>query len=72
MELVAGYNYTDLSNAQAGILGGRLNDYSLTFNYYINKYMIWRVRTSYTGVTYRAGTPDTNLSLIETRLQIKF
>lgn len=72
MELVAGYNYTDLSNAQAGILGGRLNDYSLTFNYYINKYMIWRVRISYTGVTYRAGTPDTNLSLIETRLQIKF
>ena len=37
MELVAGYNYTDLSNSKAGILGGRLNDYSLTFNYYINK-----------------------------------
>lgn len=46
MELVAGYNYTDLSNSKAGILGGRLNDYSLTFNYYINKYVIWRVRTS--------------------------
>ena len=72
MELVAGYNYTDLSNAKAGILGGRLNDYSLTFNYYINKYVIWRIRTSYTGVTYRGKTPDTNLSLIETRLQIKF
>ena len=72
MELVAGYNYTDLSNAQAGILGGRLNDYSLTFNYYINKYMIWRVRTSYTAVGYRAGKENTNLSLIETRLQIKF
>ena len=72
MELVAGYNYTDLSNAKAGILGGRLNDYSLTFNYYINKYMIWRVRTSYTAVGYRAGKENTNLSLIETRLQIKF
>ena len=71
MELVAGYNYTDLSNAKAGILGGRLNDYSLTFNYYINKYMIWRVRTSYTAVGYRAGKENTNLSLIETRLQIK-
>ena len=34
--------------------------------------MIWRVRASYTGVTYRESTPDTNLSLIETRLQIKF
>ena len=72
LELVLGYNYTDLSKAEAGIWGGRLNDYSLTFNYYINKYMIWRVRTSYTGVRYRAGVPDTNLSLIETRLQIKF
>jgi len=43
--------------------------------------MIWRVRASYTGVTYRQeyvpnGTnrdiPNTNLGLIETRLQIKF
>lgn len=72
MELVVGYNYTDLSNSKAGILGGRLNDYSLTFNYYINKYMIWRVRTSYTAVGYRAGKDNTNLSLIENRLQIKF
>ena len=72
LELVAGYNYTDLSDSKAGILGGHLNDYSLTFNYYINKYMIWRVRASYTGVTYRESIPDTNLSLIETRLQIKF
>ena len=58
MELVAGY--------------GRLNDYSLTFNYYLNKYMIWRVRASHTAVGYRAGREDTNLNLIETRLQIKF
>ena len=72
MELVAGYNYTDLSNSKAGILGGRLNDYSLTFNYYINKYVIWRVRTSYTSVGYRRDRENTNLGLIETRLQIKF
>ena len=72
MELVAGYDYTDLSNTKAGILGGRLNDYSLTFNYYINKYVIWRVRTSYTSVGYRRDRENTNLGLIETRLQIKF
>ena len=34
--------------------------------------MIWRVRTSYTAVGYRASKDNTNLSLIETRLQIKF
>ena len=72
MELVAGYNYTDLSNSKAGILGGRLNDYSLTFNYYINKYVIWRIRSSYTSVGYRRDRENTNLGLIETRLQIKF
>lgn len=64
MELVAGYNYTDLSNSKAGILGGRLNDYSLTFNYYINKYVIWRVRTSYTSVGYHKDRENTNLGLI--------
>ena len=34
--------------------------------------MIWRVRTSYTAVGYRKDKENTNLSLIETRLQIKF
>ena len=34
--------------------------------------MIWRVRTSYTSVGYRADKENTNLGLIETRLQIKF
>ncbi len=72
MELVLGYNYTDLSDHKSNILGGSVNDYSLTFNYYINKYMIWRVRTSLTKASDRTGFNDTNLSLIETRFQIKF
>jgi len=72
MELVLGYNYTDLSDHKARILGGRVNDWSLTFNYYPNKYMIWRVRGSLTKATDRAGYDDTNLSLIETRFQVKF
>ena len=34
-----------MSDRKAEILGGGgLNDWSATFNYYINKYMIWRVR----------------------------
>ncbi len=72
MEVVLGYNYTDLSDHKANILGGRVNDWSLTFNYYPNKYMIWRVRGSLTKATDRAGYDDTNLSLIETRFQVKF
>lgn len=72
LEFVLGYNYTDLSDHKANILGGRVNDWSLTFNYYVNKYMIWRVRGSLTKATDRADYTDTNLSLIETRFQIKF
>lgn len=72
MELVAAYNYTDLSDCKADIHGGRLNDWSLTYNYYINKYMIWRVRASYTHVSDRTGFEDNNVKILETRLQIKF
>ena len=71
MELVAAYNYTDMSDSKAGIMGGKLNDWSLTYNYYLNKYMIWRVRASYT-TSDRAAFEDNKVAILETRLQIKF
>ena len=72
MELCLQYNYTDLSDAKAGIHGGYLNDWAVCFNYYPNKYMIWRIRASYTKVTNRSGYEDNNASILETRLQVKF
>ena len=72
MELVAAYNYTDMSDSKAGIMGGKLNDWSLTYNYYLNKYMIWRVRASYTTTSDRAAFEDNKVAILETRLQIKF
>ena len=72
MEVVLAYNYTDMSDHKAEILGGRMNDWSVTFNYYLNKYMTWRVRSSYTKTSDRAEVPNTELGIIETRLQIKF
>ncbi len=72
MELCLQYNYTALSDAKAGIRGGYLNDWALCFNYYPNKYMIWRVRASYTKVTNRSGFEDNEVSILETRLQVKF
>lgn len=50
LECVFGYNYTDMSDTRSHIYGGRLNDVSFTVNYYINKYMIWRFRYSYTKI----------------------
>lgn len=73
-ELVAAYNYTDMNDAKAGFHGGKLSDWALTMNYYINKYMIWRV----SGHIIRAGESDysgfnkNTFRVIETRLQFKF
>ena len=72
MELCLQYNYTSLSDATAGIYGGYLNDWSLCYNYYFNKYMIWRVRASWTKVTNRIGFLDNECGILETRLQVKF
>ena len=72
MELCLQYNYTSLSDSSAGLYGGYLNDWALCYNYYINKYMIWRVRGSWTKVTNRSGFANNEVSLLETRLQLKF
>lgn len=72
MELCLQYNYTSLSDNSAGIYGGYLNDWALCYNYYINKYMIWRVRGSWTKVTNRNGFTDNEVSILETRFQVKF
>ena len=72
MELCLQYNYTSLSDRKAGIYGGYLSDWALCYNYYINKYMIWRVRGSYTKVTNRSDFANNEVSIFETRLQVKF
>lgn len=72
LECVAGYNYTDMSDSKSDIRGGRLNDVALGFNYYINKYMIWRFRYSYTHVSNRAGVENQKVNAFQTRLQIIF
>jgi phosphate-selective porin OprO/OprP len=72
MEVCLQYNYTSLSDASAGVYGGYLNDWALCYNFYPNKYMIWRVRASYTKVTNRSGFTDNECSILETRLQVKF
>lgn len=72
LELVAAFNYTDANSKGSGILGGIANDYSLTANYYINKYMIARLRYSYTSVHGSCVTPDRNINTIQARLQFVF
>lgn len=72
LELVLGYSYTNTTSAKAGIYGGRAQDLSLTANWYINKYMIWRLRAAYTHRFDRMDDPDINLGALQTRFQIIF
>jgi phosphate-selective porin OprO/OprP len=71
-ECVLGYSYTDLNDDGCEIYGGRMNDASLTLNYYVNKYITWRLRYSYTHVEGRKGIASQSLNAIQTRFQIVF
>ena len=72
LEAVLSYNYTSLSDATAGILGGRVNDLSCTVNYYINRYMVAKLRYSYTHTFDRAGFDPESINAIQARLQFIF
>ncbi|MDE6811959.1 MAG: ATPase [Muribaculaceae bacterium] len=71
LELVLDYNYTQTTDVAAGIFGGRLNDFSATLNYQINKYMIARLHYSYTHTWDGAPNP-TSLNAVMARLQVIF
>lgn len=77
LEAVAEYNYTDICDSRAAIFGGRLNNASLTFTYYINKYFMARLHYNYTHTWGRRdvdGTPVGPVSLngFMARLQVIF
>lgn len=71
-ELVAAYNYTDMNDE--AFKGGKLSDWALTMNYYINKYVIWRVsgHLVHAGESQYSGYDKNTFRVLETRLQIKF
>lgn len=75
LELAIGYNYTDASDNKAGIHGGVMHDANCTLNYYINSWMLARLRYSYTTVHDRMVEgllPSRHVNTIEARLQIIF
>lgn len=72
LEGVFSYNYTTLSDNRNGIYGGRVNDLSVGLNYYINRFMIAKLRYSYTHTWDREGVEPMNLNAIQARLQLIF
>lgn len=74
LELVAGYDYTNLNDSKAGIKGGAFSDISLNLNYYINKYMIAKLRYSNTSV-YNSPIYNMNterMNILQARLIMVF
>jgi phosphate-selective porin OprO/OprP len=72
LECVLAYNYVNANDRYAGIFGGIASEYSATFNYYINKYMIARLRYGYTTVHGSAVQKDCSTSIIQARLMFYF
>ena len=74
LECVLGYDYTKAYDSKAGIYGGISNDYSVTFNYYLNKYVIFRLRYSYTDVRAAefSAIPKRHENIIQARVMFKF
>lgn len=72
LECVLGYDYTNASDCKAGILGGISNDYSVTFNYYLNKYMTFRLRYSYTSLRHSDYVAPRHENIIQARVMFLF
>lgn len=72
LEFTAGYNYTNMSDSNSQIYGGKLNEIEVGANYYINKYMIARIRYSHTHADYGFNLPSQQVNALQARFQIIF
>lgn len=72
LEIVADYNYAKLSDAKAGLYGGRANSFNVTLNYYFNPYITARLNYSYTHVWDRLDYIPVTQNAFQARLMVLF
>lgn len=72
LEAVVMYNYTSLSDSKVNIFGGRMNEASITLNYYINKYMVARLHYGYAYVWDTSLRAPATMNGVMMRLQAIF
>lgn len=73
LELVASADVTDAGTKENAVMNGGLSrDYSLTLNYYINRYMAARLRWSLTDVKESPVAPRDMINIVQARLQFVF
>lgn len=70
LEVVAGYDYVNAGYRD--IRGGISNDWSLTLNYYFNRYVTARLGYRYSYVRDSSVCPDLHVNILQMRLQFKF
>lgn len=70
LEIVAGYDYVNANFND--IRGGISNDWSLTLNYYFNKYVTARLGYRYAYVRDSSVCPDRHENILQMRFQFKF
>lgn len=70
LEVVAGYDYVNAGYRD--IRGGISNDWSLTLNYYFNRYVTARLGYRCSYVRDSSVCPDRHVNILQMRLQFKF
>lgn len=72
LECVLNYNYSTLSDSNAGIFGGRCNVASATLNYYFNSYITARLNYAFVHTWDMAGSSPVTLNIIQARMMVFF
>lgn len=72
LECVLNYSYTNLTDGNARIYGGKCSTASVTFNYYINRYITARLNYFYAHTWDRKDFDATSLSGFQARLMVLF
>ena len=72
LECVLDYNYVNLTDRRAGILGGRANSFNVTFNYYFNAYITARLNYSFTHTWDREDIDPITQNAFQLRLMVLF
>lgn len=73
LELVGRFDYSGLDDKHSGIKGGTMRDWSLAMNYYLNKFIMFRVNYSYMNMgDYNPVLAGENVHAIQGRIQVVF
>lgn len=72
LEIVCRYNRTNLTDRNAGVIGGKMNDVTVGLNYFFNKYIAAKLNYAHVMVGHDAIHGAEDFDLIQARVQFSF